>query len=162
MSTCEKCWLEACKNVNLNDVLDISDEYHRLLEERRSNPCTPEEQAGPEEGLGHEPGVQGGAGTVPRADAQSAAALRAGAGTAAWGGEPRRRPAPQRTNSPSPRRRRPAANAPLQSRCASAAGHPAQCKVRPLAAPVTARSTHGNHRCAPTNPAVCEIIAPRS
>ena len=27
---------------------------------------------------------------------------------------------------------------------------------------VTARSTHGNHRRAPTNPAVCEIIAPRS
>jgi hypothetical protein len=48
MSTCEKCWVDACRNVNLNDVLDISDEYHRLLKERKDNPCTPEEQAGPE------------------------------------------------------------------------------------------------------------------
>jgi hypothetical protein len=37
MATCEKCW---------NDANGRAAEYARLLELRKDNPCTPEEQAG--------------------------------------------------------------------------------------------------------------------
>lgn len=37
MSACEKCWADS----------QFGADYHRLLEERKANPCTPEQQAGP-------------------------------------------------------------------------------------------------------------------
>jgi hypothetical protein len=42
VSSCEKCWRDAHRSSDL----DVADEYRRLMEERHSNPCTPEEQAG--------------------------------------------------------------------------------------------------------------------
>ena len=44
MSTCEKCWREAHRGPQFS----VADEYHRLMAERKENPCTPEEQAGPD------------------------------------------------------------------------------------------------------------------
>ncbi len=38
MSTCEKCWRDSRGGEN----------YKELLELRKDNPCTPEEQAGPD------------------------------------------------------------------------------------------------------------------
>jgi hypothetical protein len=40
MSSCEKCWADS----------RTGGDYMRLLKERESNPCTPEEQAGPDAG----------------------------------------------------------------------------------------------------------------
>ena len=40
MSTCEKCWRDA----------GLTGDYWSLLNERNKNPCTPEEQAGPDAG----------------------------------------------------------------------------------------------------------------
>lgn len=37
MSACEKCW---------RDARGDPDRYRELLEQRKSNPCSPEEQAG--------------------------------------------------------------------------------------------------------------------
>lgn len=37
MASCEKCW---------NDAGGNTDKYQRLIKERVTNPCTPEEQAG--------------------------------------------------------------------------------------------------------------------
>lgn len=42
MSSCEKCRRDANRYSG-----DVIDEYRRLLEERHSSPCTPEERAGP-------------------------------------------------------------------------------------------------------------------
>ncbi len=42
MSACEKCW----KDAHLYAGLSVTDEYQRLINERKDNPCTPEEQAG--------------------------------------------------------------------------------------------------------------------
>ena len=39
MAICEKCWA---------DAMGIAEEYFQLLHERKDNPCTLEEQAGPE------------------------------------------------------------------------------------------------------------------
>lgn len=39
MASCEKCW---------NDAQGRAEDYQQLIEERRDNPCTPEEQAGEE------------------------------------------------------------------------------------------------------------------
>lgn len=48
MSTCEKCWIDA-NRVALFSGSNVSDEYRRLLDERRGKRrCTPEEQAGPD------------------------------------------------------------------------------------------------------------------
>jgi hypothetical protein len=44
MSSCEKCWSDAHRGPQVDTV----EEYHRLIEERREHPCTPEEQAGPD------------------------------------------------------------------------------------------------------------------
>ncbi len=41
MSSCEKCWHDAGGNADL---------YSRLVESRRENPCTPEQQAGDDAG----------------------------------------------------------------------------------------------------------------
>jgi len=42
MSACEKCWSDAHKEPQFS----VAEEYARLIEERKDNPCTPEEQAG--------------------------------------------------------------------------------------------------------------------
>jgi hypothetical protein len=41
--SCEKCWHDAHTG---DPYRSVADEYARLIEERRDNPCTPEEQAG--------------------------------------------------------------------------------------------------------------------
>ncbi len=46
MSTCEKCWEDA----HHGPYADVPANYARLMKERKSNPCTPEQQAGPEAG----------------------------------------------------------------------------------------------------------------
>jgi hypothetical protein len=48
MSTCEKCWTDAHR---VYPYGDITEEYRRLIEARKDNPCTPEEQAGEEAGV---------------------------------------------------------------------------------------------------------------
>ena len=40
--SCEKCWGDAFARQTGNQA----EEYFRLLEERKDNPCTPEQQAG--------------------------------------------------------------------------------------------------------------------
>lgn len=45
VSTCEKCWSDAHRP---DPYVSVAKEYARLIEERRANPCTPEEQAGPD------------------------------------------------------------------------------------------------------------------
>lgn len=43
MASCEKCWRDAHRAPDAS----VADEYARLLKQRdRTNPCTPEEQAG--------------------------------------------------------------------------------------------------------------------
>ena len=44
MSSCEKCWRDA----HVGPYTCVADEYRRLIEERQRDPCTPEEQAGPD------------------------------------------------------------------------------------------------------------------
>jgi hypothetical protein len=41
MPACEKCWADA-----FDPYSDQSENYRRLLEERKGHPCTPKEQAG--------------------------------------------------------------------------------------------------------------------
>ncbi len=41
MPTCEKCWRDA----HVGDF-DVAANYSRLIEERKGDPCSPEEQAG--------------------------------------------------------------------------------------------------------------------
>lgn len=45
MSSCEKCWSDAHGNGAYSDA---ATNYQRLLDERKDNPCTPEQQAGPD------------------------------------------------------------------------------------------------------------------
>jgi len=40
VSACEKCWTDSRNG----------GDYHRLVKERAANPCTPEQQAGPDAG----------------------------------------------------------------------------------------------------------------
>lgn len=42
MPACEKCWADAHRGPQFS----VADEYRRLIEERKDNPCTPEEQCG--------------------------------------------------------------------------------------------------------------------
>lgn len=44
MSACEKCWKDAHRGLHAGR--SVPDEYQRLINERKDNPCTPEEQAG--------------------------------------------------------------------------------------------------------------------
>ena len=44
MSSCEKCWTDAHRG----SQFDVVEEYQRLMKERKEEPCTPEEQAGPD------------------------------------------------------------------------------------------------------------------
>ena len=46
---CEKCWRDANRRFFLNPSKSITEYYYELLQERKDNPCTPEEQAGIEE-----------------------------------------------------------------------------------------------------------------
>jgi hypothetical protein len=46
MSACEKCWGDAYVRFMSNPFKDQVEHYHDLLEERKDNPCSPEEQAG--------------------------------------------------------------------------------------------------------------------
>lgn len=45
MSACEKCWRDAHRG---GPEVCVADEYAKLLREREANPCSPEEQAGPD------------------------------------------------------------------------------------------------------------------
>ncbi len=46
MAACEKCWSDAFM-ASMNDPsVDQVEHYHRLLKERKDNPCTSEEQCG--------------------------------------------------------------------------------------------------------------------
>jgi len=45
MTACEKCWEEA-RLRSLNSGKSTTDEYQKLLDERRDNPCSPEDQHG--------------------------------------------------------------------------------------------------------------------
>ena len=47
MSCCEKCWSDAHRGPQFS----VAEEYGKLIEERKDNPCSPEEQAGPEAGV---------------------------------------------------------------------------------------------------------------
>ena len=44
--TCEKCWSDAYGRMRANPSKSQAEHYHDLLEERKDNPCSPEEQAG--------------------------------------------------------------------------------------------------------------------
>jgi len=44
MPGCQKCWRDAHRGPGVS----VAEEYSRLIDERGSNPCTPEEQAGPD------------------------------------------------------------------------------------------------------------------
>ena len=48
MSACEKCWADAAREyaVRRGAWDSQADVYRRLLDERRDNPCTPEQQRG--------------------------------------------------------------------------------------------------------------------
>lgn len=46
MSACEKCWRDAYKRMRDQPSKSQSEHYMDLLEERKDNPCTPEEQRG--------------------------------------------------------------------------------------------------------------------
>jgi len=45
MGVCEKCWADAYMLSRKNGKSQ-GDNYFQLLEERKDNPCTPEQQAG--------------------------------------------------------------------------------------------------------------------
>jgi len=47
MACCEQCWSDA-HGLARERPGDVVEHYYRLLAERKSNPCTPEEQAGPD------------------------------------------------------------------------------------------------------------------
>jgi len=44
MPTCEKCWADAHRRAVSNPTRSQVDHYYDLLEERKDNPCSPEEQ----------------------------------------------------------------------------------------------------------------------
>ena len=45
--TCEKCWSDSYAYFD-SDGKSQTQRYHALLIKRRENPCTPEQQAGPD------------------------------------------------------------------------------------------------------------------
>ena len=46
MSACEKCWADAYVRMRLNPSKSQAEHYQDLLEERKDNPCSLEEQRG--------------------------------------------------------------------------------------------------------------------
>lgn len=47
MASCEKCWSDAGIDARLLGG-EKAERYGELIEKRKANPCTPEEQAGPD------------------------------------------------------------------------------------------------------------------
>ena len=45
MASCEKCWSDAYRRAYGGNG-DQAEHYRKLMQERKSNPCTPKEQAG--------------------------------------------------------------------------------------------------------------------
>jgi hypothetical protein len=45
MASCEKCWVDSYKR-SMETGKSRSECYFELLEERKDNPCSPQEQAG--------------------------------------------------------------------------------------------------------------------
>ena len=48
MTACEKCWADAYMRMINNPEKSQTEHYYALLEERKDNPCTPEQQKGKE------------------------------------------------------------------------------------------------------------------
>lgn len=46
MASCEKCWADAYTRMRVNADKSQADYYIDLINERKDNPCTPEQQAG--------------------------------------------------------------------------------------------------------------------
>lgn len=46
MAACEKCWADAFGRVRDHPMKSQTEHYQDLLEERKFNPCTPEQQKG--------------------------------------------------------------------------------------------------------------------
>lgn len=46
MSACEKCWADAYRRQADEPMKSQAEHYRDLLEERKDNPCTPEQQRG--------------------------------------------------------------------------------------------------------------------
>lgn len=46
MASCEKCWGDAYMRTHTDPSKTQAEHYSNLIEERKNNPCTPEEQAG--------------------------------------------------------------------------------------------------------------------
>jgi hypothetical protein len=46
MSTCEKCWADAYMRMLGEPSKSQTDHYYDLLDERKDNPCTQDEQDG--------------------------------------------------------------------------------------------------------------------
>lgn len=45
MTACENCWVEAQRRSYANGTF-VTEEYYKLIQERKNNPCTPEQQRG--------------------------------------------------------------------------------------------------------------------
>ena len=50
MSACEKCWSDAYTR-SIGDGKTQAERYSELINERKDNPCTPEQQAGRDGGI---------------------------------------------------------------------------------------------------------------
>lgn len=46
MASCEKCWNDSFSRSYEHPYKGQTEHYHDLINERKDNPCTPEEQAG--------------------------------------------------------------------------------------------------------------------
>ena len=46
VTACEKCWSDACRRAAMDSRKDVAAHYHDLLDERKDEPCSPEQQAG--------------------------------------------------------------------------------------------------------------------
>jgi len=51
MASCEKCWCDAYYRSIEDPMIPQAVHYQNLIEERKENPCTAEEQAGIDAGL---------------------------------------------------------------------------------------------------------------
>lgn len=49
MATCEKCWRDAYMRMVNHPMKSQAEHYQELLEERKDNPCSPNEQRGVEQ-----------------------------------------------------------------------------------------------------------------
>lgn len=60
MSACEKCWGDAYSRMMCQPEKSQTEHYRDLLNERKDNPCTPEEQAGTDRDASRSPTPSGG------------------------------------------------------------------------------------------------------